>query len=159
MSSLIADRGQTRIDSLEKGHVGNISTEPSSVPQHNNLHIVDRNGVDRPEQFEDELISGYDDTLMGARSTLSSAEEKKLLRRIDWHLIPLLAVIYMLKSVDFTNVSLEYARQELLLTEIVQVSYARVMDKGTQRNILTELKMTSDQYNLVTTMYYVSEYL
>lgn len=31
------------------------------------------------------------------------------------------------------------------------------MDKGTPYNILTELKMTSDQYNLVTTMYYVSE--
>lgn len=31
------------------------------------------------------------------------------------------------------------------------------MDKGTPHNILTELKMTSDQYNLVTTMYYVRD--
>jgi hypothetical protein len=30
------------------------------------------------------------------------------------------------------------------------------MDKGTPHNILTELHMTSNQYNLVTTMYYVS---
>jgi hypothetical protein len=29
------------------------------------------------------------------------------------------------------------------------------MDKGTPYNIMTELKMTSNQYNLVTTMYYV----
>jgi hypothetical protein len=36
-----------------------------------------------------------------------------------------------------------------------KVSYARTMDKGTPHNILTELKMSSDQYNLVTTMYYV----
>jgi hypothetical protein len=43
-----------------------------------------------------------------------------------------------------------------MLIRIDQVSYARVMDKGTNQNILTELKMTSDQYNLVTTMYYVS---
>jgi hypothetical protein len=33
------------------------------------------------------------------------------------------------------------------------------MDKGTHRNILTELHMTKNQYNLVTTMYYVSELL
>jgi hypothetical protein len=30
------------------------------------------------------------------------------------------------------------------------------MDKGTSRNILTELNMTSDQYNFVTLAYYVS---
>ncbi|KAJ5193992.1 Glucose/ribitol dehydrogenase, partial [Penicillium cf. griseofulvum] len=58
-----------------------------------------------PESFDEEFIPGYDAILMGALATLSSAEEKKLLRRIDWHLIPLLAVMYMLKSVDFTNVS------------------------------------------------------
>ncbi|KAJ5704938.1 hypothetical protein N7536_000627 [Penicillium majusculum] len=122
----------------EKGQIGIVSTNETPTPAKGNVHYVNRNGDDTPKSFE-EVIPGYDATLMGARATLSSAEEKKLLRRIDWHLIPLLAVIYMLKSVDFTN-----------------VSYARTMDKGTAHNILTELKMTSDQYNLVTTMYYVS---
>ena len=41
------------------------------------------------------------------------------------------------------------------VTIILQVFYSRVMDKETSHNILTELKMTSDQYNLVTNMYYV----
>ena len=30
------------------------------------------------------------------------------------------------------------------------------MDKGTSRNILTQLNMTSNDYNFVTTLYYVS---
>ncbi|KAJ5870650.1 hypothetical protein N7455_005591 [Penicillium solitum] len=123
----------------EKGQIGIVSTNETPTPAKGNVHYVNRNGDDTPKSFE-EVIPGYDATLMGARATLSSAEEKKLLRRIDWHLIPLLAVIYMLKSVDFTN-----------------VSYARTMDKGTAHNILTELKMTSDQYNLVTTMLILTE--
>lgn len=36
-----------------------------------------------------------------------------------------------------------------------QVSNARIMDQGTSRNILTELHITSDQYNFVTLAYYV----
>jgi hypothetical protein len=35
---------------------------------------------------------------------MSSADEKRVIRRIDWRLIPLLSVMYMVKSIDFTNV-------------------------------------------------------
>jgi hypothetical protein len=38
---------------------------------------------------------------------------------------------------------------------ILEVSNALIMDRGTSRNILTELNMNKNQYNLVTTMYYV----
>lgn len=94
----------------EKGQIGDVSADEIPIPAKGNIHYVNRNGEHTPESFEEELIPGYDATLMRARATLSSAEEKKLLRRIDWHLIPLLAVMYMLKSVDFTNVrsSTEY---------------------------------------------------
>ncbi|KAK3323338.1 major facilitator superfamily domain-containing protein [Cercophora scortea] len=104
-----------------------------------NLHLVTRS--DEQHAFGSdsrERITGFDAALMGARTTLSSAEEKKLLRRMDWHLIPLLAVMYMVKTVDFTN-----------------VANARVMDRGTPQNILTELAISSDAYNFVTTAYYI----
>ncbi|KAJ5716383.1 pantothenate transporter [Penicillium malachiteum] len=84
------------------------------------------------------LIPGYDATLMQARAALSAKEEKKLIRRVDWRLLPLMAVMYMLKSVDFSN-----------------LSYTLAMDKGTSNYILTELGMTTNQYNLVTAMYYI----
>ncbi|KAL6362636.1 hypothetical protein LRP88_03930 [Fusarium phalaenopsidis] len=83
-------------------------------------------------------ITGYDDSLMRARAALSSTEEKKLLRRIDWHLIPLLAIMYMVKTIDASN-----------------VSNARIMDRGTPRNIMIELRVTPDQYNFVTAAYYI----
>ncbi|KAJ5300533.1 uncharacterized protein N7443_005535 [Penicillium atrosanguineum] len=114
------------------------SADEPSIPGRTNVHYVDRSKNGILPEYEDRAIPGYDANLMRLRATLSSAEEQRLLRRIDWHLLPLLAVMYMLKSVDASN-----------------VSYARIMDQGTPYNILTELKMTSDQYNLVTTLYYV----
>lgn len=39
---------------------------------------------------------------------------------------------------------------------VTQISNAKIMDSGTSRNILTQLHTTANQFNLVTTMYYVS---
>lgn len=36
---------------------------------------------------------------------LTAREEKKLLRRIDWHLLPLLSIMYVVKTIDAANVS------------------------------------------------------
>lgn len=41
-----------------------------------------------------------------ARQLLTPEEEKKLLRRIDWHLMPLCSIIFMFKNLDSDNVSL-----------------------------------------------------
>ncbi|KAI0126839.1 major facilitator superfamily domain-containing protein [Xylariales sp. AK1849] len=73
-----------------------------------------------------------------ALSALTPAEEKKLLRKIDWHLMPLCSIIFMFKNLDVDN-----------------VSNARIMNKGTDMNIMTQLGMSSDNYNLVTVMYYI----
>ncbi|CAI7617164.1 unnamed protein product [Penicillium viridicatum] len=76
----------------EKGQIGTVFTDDIPTPAKGNVHYVNRNGDDTPKSFEEELIPGYDATLMGARATLRAAEEKKLLRRIGWRLILLLAL-------------------------------------------------------------------
>ncbi|ERT00246.1 pantothenate transporter [Sporothrix schenckii 1099-18] len=83
-------------------------------------------------------IAGFDAAVMSARASLSADEEKRLLRRIDWRLLPLLSVIYMVKTIDAAN-----------------LSNARIMDQGTPHNVMIELGMTANMYNLVTTAYYV----
>ena len=47
----------------------------------------------------------YDSAASDISPTLSGAEEKKLLRRIDWRLLPLLAAMYVIKTIDAQNVS------------------------------------------------------
>jgi hypothetical protein len=47
----------------------------------------------------------YNSTATNLSSSFTGAEEKKLLRRIDWHLLPLLAAMYVVKTIDAQNVS------------------------------------------------------
>lgn len=47
----------------------------------------------------------YDTAASDIGPTWSSADEKKLLRRIDWRLLPLLAAMYVIKTIDAQNVS------------------------------------------------------
>jgi hypothetical protein len=55
---------------------------------------------------ENKLENGafYDSAALDTIPTLSSADEKKLLRRIDWRLLPLLAAMYVIKTIDAQNV-------------------------------------------------------
>lgn len=81
---------------------------------------------------------GFDAERMRARSLLTEAEEKALLRRIDWRIMTICSLLFLMKQLDADN-----------------VSNVKIMNRGTDRNILTELGMSSNQYNLVTVMYYV----
>lgn len=54
----------------------------SGLPQQRKAYYVDRDQSSDLPTYETELIPGYDANLMSARATLSSTEEKKLLRRI-----------------------------------------------------------------------------
>jgi hypothetical protein len=70
--------------------------------------ITDSSGSasDRGSQ-EGKLEDGafYNSTTANISSSLTGAEEKKLLGRIDWRLLPLLAAMYVVKTIDAQNVS------------------------------------------------------
>lgn len=54
----------------------------------------------------DETIQGFDAERMRARTTLTTEEERKLIRRIDWHLMPLCSLMFLFKNLDSDNVSI-----------------------------------------------------
>ncbi|KAI1811471.1 pantothenate transporter [Poronia punctata] len=95
-------------------------------------------GDDVAEISSDVSIEGFDAERMRARTALTAEEEKKLIRRIDWHLMPLCSIMFLFKNLDVDN-----------------VSNARIMNLGTPRNIMTQLNLTSDQYALVAVLYYI----
>lgn len=97
--------GHSTLPDNEKPTITSHSTEsypqePAATEKH--IHFVPRSEVPF-DSSQDEII-GYDPSLMRARALLSSEEEKRVIRKIDWRLIPLLSVMYMVKSIDFTNV-------------------------------------------------------
>jgi hypothetical protein len=126
-----------RTMSNDKGNPASTSTAVVENPS-SNLHYARRgSAVDDDTVASD--IEGYDAERMRARTLLTVEEEKKLLRKIDLRLMTLCSIMFLLKNIDADN-----------------VSNARIMNKGQPSNIMKELGMTSNEYNLVTTMYYVS---
>ncbi|KAK7955692.1 pantothenate transporter [Apiospora aurea] len=99
--------------------------------------LVDSNSSSGVPSVE---ISTSDDERSRARQLLTPDEGTKLLRRIDWHLMPLCSIIFMSKNLDSDN-----------------VSNARIMDRGTERNIMAQLGMSSNAYALVTIPYIIRE--
>lgn len=109
------------------------------------------------DMTDDQAIKGFDAERMRARTYLTAAEEKKLIRRIDWHLMPLCSIMFLFKNLDVDNVDASLYNPLWLSADMwIQVSNARIMNKGTPDNILTQLNITSDQFALVTVLYYVS---
>jgi hypothetical protein len=122
------------------------------------IHVVRRGEeIEDDTSLENEIV-GYDAERMRARTLLSEAEEKKLMRRIDWHLMPLCSIMFLLKNMDYQNVcssgSWNTVCRSLMLEQ--QAANARIMNKGTPLNILTQLHMSANDYNFISTIYYVS---
>ena len=119
-------------------------------------HVVPRGEVvDEISSLESEIV-GYDAERMKARALLTETEERRLMRRVDWHLMPLCSLMFLLKNMDYQNVRVSILTPEKILTMNLQAANARIMNKGTHQNILTQLGMTSNGYNFKSTIYYVS---
>ncbi|KAL5322572.1 hypothetical protein ACEPPN_010545 [Leptodophora sp. 'Broadleaf-Isolate-01'] len=121
---------------IRKGKEGFVATEGISEDDKGKLHYVRRG--QEIDDHDTDLIAGYEADHMRARALLTSEEEKKLLRRIDWHIMPLCAIAFLLKNIDANN-----------------VSNARIMNRGSDQNILKQLGMTANEFNFVSTIYYI----
>ncbi|KAL4812366.1 major facilitator superfamily domain-containing protein [Aspergillus spinulosporus] len=102
------------------------------------IEAIQSSEATTPSSQEQSHIPGYDPGQMSARTLITPAEEEKLLRRIDLRLMALCSLIFMFKNLDSNN-----------------VSNARIMNQGTDMNIMTQLGTTSNEYNLVTVLYYI----
>lgn len=71
-----------------------------------------------------------------ARTAIKCEEAKRLLRRIDWHLMSLVSIMFLLENIDYAN-----------------ASNARIVNGGTPQNILKQLQMSSDDFNWASTIY------
>jgi hypothetical protein len=131
-----------------------VSTSESDG-SHELLHFARRGQALTEASSTQESIDGYDPELMSGRTLLTAEEEKKLLRKIDWRLMTLCSLIFMFKNLDSNNVSIILSQSRVWGLIALQASNARIMNEGTNQNIMTQLGITSDEYNLVTVLYYV----
>ncbi|BAE62149.1 unnamed protein product [Aspergillus oryzae RIB40] len=66
-------------------------------------------------------------------------EDKQIRRKIDRRFLFLIGMMYIIKTIDYTN-----------------AASVKVLQVGEDRNILNELRMTSDEYNWVQSIYFIS---
>lgn len=85
-------------------------------------------------------VDGFDVERMRDRTLLTAEEEKALMRKVDWRIMTMCSLLFLMKNLDADN-----------------ISNARIMNRGTGRNIMTQLGMTSDEYNLLNVLYYVRD--
>lgn len=137
-ASVTARDDEIASSSSSEGLPANASTTPSST---NDSLTFFRRG----EQVDDATASkgadGFDSALMRDRSLLTAEEEKALMRRVDWRIMTICSLLFLMKNLDADN-----------------ISNARIMNRDTDRNIMTQLNMSSDQYNLLNVLYYVSRF-
>ena len=126
-------------DSKSGVAIDNTSDHVEPRVEQNGLHFV-RRGVGAVDSDVDPSeIQGFDVERMRGRTLLTAKEEKKLLRRIDWHIMPFCSFMFMLKNMDAQN-----------------ISNARIMNLDTDQNIMTQLGLSSNAYALLPVLYYVS---
>lgn len=115
-------------------------THHATAPEHskNATITLAQRGIAVDEDVVDGTEETEEDTNRRDRTLLSAKEEQALLRRIDWRIMTVCSLLFLLKNIDADN-----------------ISNARIMNRGTDRNVMTELNMTSDQYNLLNVLYYV----
>lgn len=75
-------------------------TAPSS---HHDFTTAKRTGKDVEIPGSDNEISRE-----AALTALTVDEERRLIRRVDWRLVPLLCMLYLMKKIDENNVSALY---------------------------------------------------
>ncbi|GAB1195499.1 hypothetical protein APSETT444_004758 [Aspergillus pseudonomiae] len=71
--------------------------------------------------------------------SFTSEEDKRIRRKIDRRFLFLIGMMYIIKTIDYTN-----------------AASVKVLQVGEDRNVLNELMMTSDEYNWVQSIYFVS---
>lgn len=85
-------------------------------------------------------VDDYESYRRGVLSRFTAEDDKRIMRKVDWHFLPLMALMYIVKQIDYIN-----------------AASVKVLQVGQPTNIMKQLHMTADDYNWLQTLYFVSE--
>lgn len=71
-------------------------------------------------------------------SQFTAEDDRRIMRKVDRRVLLLMGIMYLLKQIDFTN-----------------AASVKVLQVGEPSNIMTELQMSTNDYNWTQTIYYV----
>lgn len=89
----------------------------------------------------------------------SKAEDKAIMEKVDRRFLLLIGILYVTKNVGCVKHAQECLQCQRLTTPQIDYQNAanvKVLQVGQPRNIMSELKMSSNDYNWVQSIYFVS---
>lgn len=128
------------------------SSDAKSGPPTTVTNIVIDSGVD-PRENEEARVAFL--------ATFSAEESKSIMRKVDRRFFVLIGVMFMFKSVSIESRLVPRLHAQRLTFYIFQMCYSnastvKVLQVGEASNILTELRMSLNDYNWVSSIYGVS---
>ncbi|ORY35298.1 major facilitator superfamily domain-containing protein [Naematelia encephala] len=116
----------------------NLSNTPDIDGEKNLGGLGGLSGLENTPELNGVAGDLVQDPDLEARRQFTYEAGEKLKRRVDWHLLPLLILAYLVKNMD-GNV----------------VSYVKVMNSGKSTNVLKELDISTDQWADMSTIFTV----
>lgn len=104
-------------------------------------HIEDKQSTDKAEQIV--LESSAIDTSLGDYRK----EEKRLLRKMDVRVVPILAVLYLLSFLD-RGASMYIRGHTIIFLGLLIDKYTGSIGNANIQGLSTDLKLVGNQYNL-----------
>jgi hypothetical protein len=106
----------------------------------------------KPEQLHLEESSIANDDGCIDETSFDKDAEKRLLRKLDWHIVPILWLIFMLAFLDRTNVCLAPGGSNVMSSadSILQIGNARI------QGMTEDLNMTGNDYNIALLSFFVT---
>ncbi|KAL4802446.1 major facilitator superfamily domain-containing protein [Aspergillus unguis] len=83
--------------------------------------------------------TGDEDKRRALLSSFTPEDDKRIMRKVNYRFLWLIGLIYLIKSVDYQN-----------------AASVKVLQVGDERNVLNELEMSTDEYNWVQSIYFIS---
>lgn len=95
-----------------------------------------------PKEISSETVQNVpaDDYRARFLATFTAEDEKSIMRKVDRRFLLLIGLMNLVKQVDYLNAAV-----------------VKVLQVGEERNVLTELSMTNNQYNWVQSIYFVGQ--
>lgn len=123
----------------------------TKTEENNNVAEISSTQSSKPQSIEE---AGSKAAFL---ATFTPQDDKVVMRKVDRRFLLLIGILYMTKNVGVTPFR---SSAGCLLTtyqiDYLNASVVKVLQVGQDRNILTELNMTSNEYNWVQSIYFVS---
>ncbi|KAG4413781.1 hypothetical protein IFR04_013092 [Cadophora malorum] len=95
--------------------------------------------VEVPDSGSNSIHSDAEAERRAFLSTFSPDEDKAIRRKVYHRFLWLIGLMYTIKNIDYTNATV-----------------VKVLQVGKPTNIMTQLKMTADEYNWVQLIYFIA---